>query len=104
MDWTFLQWWVVALTVGDDLEHAIGQRTLQLASLVPWCVHPYIKFRGCRHDRRHRLGMDRRNDVVRLGREKSIEQVLALDLVGLGATNTILTRKLAQRKTRQRDT
>ena len=69
----------------DDLERIIGQWTLQRLRLLPGRAHPDIPFLLGREDHRRRLRMNRRNNHVRRGREKAVDQVRAGDRLRLGA-------------------
>jgi hypothetical protein len=55
----------------------------------PWCAQPDIAFVISRQDSRHGLGADCRDDCVRLGRQKAIDEMRTGDRVRLGAAVTL---------------
>jgi hypothetical protein len=68
-----------------DLERIIGQRPLQRLRLIPRRARPNVALLVGRQDHGHRLGMDRRDNSVRRGRQEAIDKVRTRNRFGLGA-------------------
>ena len=62
---------VLLLAPRHDPERGVGKRPLQRERVFRRCGEPLLDFLAGRQDRRHRLGMDRRDDSVRLRRQKA---------------------------------
>jgi hypothetical protein len=69
-----------------DFQRIIRQRALQPLRLIPWRPHPNVALLIGRQDHWHCLGMNRRDHAVRLGCEKTVDEVRAGYRFRFGAT------------------
>jgi hypothetical protein len=77
-------------TTGNDLERVIRQWPLQRLRLIPWRAHPDVTLLIGRQDHRHRLRMDRLDDLVWRIISKAIEQMRYRDHISLRAAIPLL--------------
>jgi hypothetical protein len=74
----------------DDLQRVIRQWPLQRLRFIPRSTQPDVALFSGRQDHRHRLCMDRPDDIVRFSRQEAVEQMPAFDRICLGAADASL--------------
>ena len=80
---------VLTLAHRHDVERAVRQRPFAASAPPRTGRHPRVELRRRCQDGRHRLRVDRRDDGVGLTGQERIKQVIAFDLVGLGAARAL---------------